>query len=418
MRGRIGRFLILSGLLFIAGTTLIPVPQQVAASRATHLRCLVCGDYGGVDVVNNILLFVPFAAGLRLLRYRVVTVLMLGAAVSFGVELLQFTAIPGRDASLSDLLMNTLGSGLGAIIGGRGARLIYPTPREAIRLALFGAIIWLGVQATTAVLLRSWAPSRMAGAWARAVPGHLPFDGRVISAVISGLVVSDGMIPVPPELASDIRGDSLTLDLEIRSGTNGAWWSPVFELLAYRGSVLSVDAVGGDLAFRPPMLAYRVRLQRPALRLQHALSSSPGTPVRVVAGEHGDTLWSRWTVDGVVREARQILGPSLGWTLLLPFKYAFGPEVRLLTGLWIAGWLALIGYWSAGAGVRLLTAASSLAVLLVLGLGIIPYSFGYPTTHWTEWFAAVTGLAIGYAGHQSAAYFRKRCDSPSIKEFC
>jgi hypothetical protein len=140
--------------------------------------------------------------------------------------------------------------------------------------------------------------------------------------------------------------------------------------------------------------------------------------VRVVAGEYGDTLWSRWTVAGVVREARQILSPSLGWTLLLPFKYAFGPEVRLLTGLWIAGWLALIGYWSAGAGVRLLTSASSLAVLLVLGLGVIPYSFGYPPTHWTEWLAAVIGLAIGYAGQQSAAYFRTRCDSPSIKEFC
>lgn len=418
MRGRIGRFLILAGLLFIAGTTLIPLPQQVAASQATHLWCLVCGDYGGVDVVNNILLFIPFAAGLRLLQYRPASVVIVGAFVSFGIELLQVTAITGRDASLSDLLMNTLGSGLGAIIGGRGARLLYPTSREAIRLALFGAILWLGVQTAAAVLLRSWAPSHMAGAWARPVPGHLPFDGRVTSAVISGLVVSNGMIPVPPELATDIRKGTLTLDLEIRSGTNGARWAPVFELLAYGGSVLSIDALGEDLAFRPPMLAYRARLQRPALRLDHALPSLRGTPVRILAGENGDTLWSRWTVAGVAREARQILGPSLGWSLLLPFKYAFGPEVRLLTGLWIAGWLALIGYWSAGVRARLLKSASSLALLLVLGLGLIPHSFGYSTAHWTEWLAAVAGLAIGYAGHQSAAYFGKKCDSPSTKESC
>ena len=59
----IGRFLACAGLLLIAATTLVPIPQQTAASQLTPLWCLVCGDYGGVDVVNNIILFVPAALG-------------------------------------------------------------------------------------------------------------------------------------------------------------------------------------------------------------------------------------------------------------------------------------------------------------------------------------------------------------------
>src|SRR5918998_1555401 len=107
MRRQVGRFLSLAGFLFIAATTLVPLPQQSAASQITPLWCLVCGDYGGVDVINNILLFIPFAFGLRLLGLRSQLVVAAGALLSLGIELLQWWVIPGRDASLSDLLTNT-----------------------------------------------------------------------------------------------------------------------------------------------------------------------------------------------------------------------------------------------------------------------------------------------------------------------
>jgi VanZ like protein len=126
MRRRSGRLLAIAGLLLVMGTTLIPIPRQAAAAEATSLWCLVCGDYGGGDVVVNLLLFIPLALGLRLLGWSPAAVVATGAAISFTVEFLQLALIPGRDASLSDLLTNTLGSGLGAVLGSKLTSLLRP----------------------------------------------------------------------------------------------------------------------------------------------------------------------------------------------------------------------------------------------------------------------------------------------------
>src|SRR5687767_3754236 len=98
---RIGRFTALLGVLFIAATTLVPLPEKSAAAAATPVWCLVCGEYGGVDVLNNVLLFIPLGLGLRLMGLRTSRVLMLGFFTSVSIELLQLTFVPGRDASLS-----------------------------------------------------------------------------------------------------------------------------------------------------------------------------------------------------------------------------------------------------------------------------------------------------------------------------
>ncbi|HET7241044.1 MAG TPA: VanZ family protein, partial [Gemmatimonadales bacterium] len=62
-----------------------------------------------MDVFLNLLLFVPLGAGLRLAGWRWRSVVLGAALVSFTVELLQYTVVTGRDASLSDLLTNTTG---------------------------------------------------------------------------------------------------------------------------------------------------------------------------------------------------------------------------------------------------------------------------------------------------------------------
>ncbi|HEY3013060.1 MAG TPA: hypothetical protein VGJ36_09955, partial [Gemmatimonadales bacterium] len=80
MQRQLGQLLAFSGLLFIAATTLVPLPRQAAAVEATPLWCLICGAHGGVDVVNNVLLFIPVALGLRLMGMRGTTVIAAGAA--------------------------------------------------------------------------------------------------------------------------------------------------------------------------------------------------------------------------------------------------------------------------------------------------------------------------------------------------
>src|SRR4051794_41941308 len=95
-----GRLLACAGLFFIAGTTLVPIPQQELAARLTPWWCLICGDHGGQGGVNNVLLFIPLALGLRLggLPWR-------GVAVTWGLvsvrgEVPPWSVRPGRGARL------------------------------------------------------------------------------------------------------------------------------------------------------------------------------------------------------------------------------------------------------------------------------------------------------------------------------
>src|SRR5215210_2904569 len=143
----------------------------------------------------------------------------------------------------------------------------------------------------------------------------------VMSAVVSGSVVPNGSIALSPELATKIRQGDIRLDIRLRSGTTGGAWSPVFELLGPVGAVLSLEAVNRHLAFQPPMHSYRLRLRRPALRLPNALPSPAGTPVQVTGGERDGTVWARWKMAGVSHSASQVLGPSLGWSLITPTRH-------------------------------------------------------------------------------------------------
>lgn len=417
MQRRTGLVLALLGLLVIAATTLIPLPQQIAASRATSLWCLVCGDYGGVDVVNNLLLFIPFAVGLRLSGLGTSLVVAIGLAVSLSVESLQFVAIPGRDASLSDVVTNTTSSWLGAVLGTHLSSLIYPAPNQALRLALLSAFAWLLVQAATAVLLRPWAPSgELRGAWTRSIAGRDTFDGRVLSASVSGLPIPSDSTVAGRELTNKFGREAIRLDVALAAGRRLPRWAPVVELLGHHGPILSLDAAGRKLTFQPPMRSYSLRLRRPGLELPRALPATSGTSIQLAAGYGHDTLWAVWTTANGRHIAVQTLSPSFGWSLLTPGRYAYGPEVRWITGIWLAGWLGLVGYWSAA------WRRSSLWLWVVLlppaGLGVIPRLMGYPAVHWSEWLAAASGLVIGGAGHRFATYLQGRCDSPSINESC
>ena len=416
---RRGALVALLGLFFIAAATLLPLPQQTVASAATPLWCLVCGDYGRVDVVHNIFLFIPLALGLRVLGLRTTTVWVGGTAISLIVESLQLAVIPGRDASLSDLLTNSLGSWIGAATGTALASLLSPTRKQAIRLAAGGAALWLGLLIGTGLLLRPWIPQEpLRGEWERRVHGRPGFDGKVIQAALGGTSVPSGWAPRNAELTRKRWAGDIHLELGLRSGENATRWAPVFELRGTHGSVLSVEAVGRDLTFQPPVRAYSLRLRRPALGLPHALPARPGTMVQLSAGRRHETLWASWTTETARGSSMLALSPSFGWSLLIPFGYAYGRELRGVTGVWIAGLLAPIAYWSGRSKPGRARLLIALLLLLLAGLGIVPLLLGYPPVHWSEWLGGMAGFGIGWAGHRSAAYFEERCDPPSIKESC
>jgi VanZ like protein len=411
-----GQFLAGAGFLCIAALTLVPLPEQAAASTLTPLWCLVCGEYGGVDVVDNILLFLPFAVGLKLTGISTRAIVLTGLLLSLGIELLQWRVITGRDASLSDVLTNTLGTWLGALIGGQRTRFLRPHRKQAMRLAAGAAAAWLAVQTATAALLQPWVPpGGLSGRWAPSDAGRPAYDGQVISAAVGGEPWPADSGQVSPGIAWKIRNGAIDVGAELTSGKRLTRWSPVLELVGTPGAVLAVETLGKDLAFQPPLRSSGLRLGRPSLRLPGALQS-PGSRVDLQAGIRQSALWARWTTAGIRHQSSQMLSPSFGWSLFTPFRYAYGPEARFVTILWISAWLFPSGYWTAGVHGRPFLSWAALGFVVILGLGLIPLLLNYRPVHWSEWLAAGLGIGAGSAGHHSAAYFQRRCDSRSIKE--
>jgi VanZ like family len=413
MQRRWGRVAAAVGLLVILAATLAPEPSQSRAAEATPLWCLVCGEYGGVDVLNNILLFIPFAIGLRLTGFPRQTVVMAGALLSLGIETLQLLAIPGRDASLSDVLTNTLGTWLGAVAGDCWRTLLCPRSRHALQLACGASAGWLVLQIGTALLLRPWIPvGPLQSEWRPDTPGRLPFSGMVTSASVSGMEVAPGPVDSSAELSRRLGRGRISLRLELRAGDTATHWSTVYRLTGPHGPVLQVDALGSHLVFQPPAVAQLLRLRAPRLLVENVLS--PATSVTLIARERHDTVWGRaGPLSG--RGASYVLSPSQSWTLMSPFLYAYGREARLVTGCWLALLLGVIGYWWAQA----LAWPRGLAtgtLVVGLGLGLVPLIFRYPVVHWSEWLGGLLGMVGGCALANGGPYFGKTCDSPFIRE--
>ncbi len=172
----LGYLVLVLSLAFIGLMTLLPAPEEAARAAATPLDCILCGDLGSVDFLLNILLFVPLGVGLGLAGFSWRRAVVLAGLLSAGIELLQMKFIPGRDASLGDILSNTLGGGLGALLAARWQDLVFPSPRRSRRLALLYAVvlvwIWVGHRVGTRARpiprasggsgrgRRSWAISR------------------------------------------------------------------------------------------------------------------------------------------------------------------------------------------------------------------------------------------------------------------
>ncbi len=77
---------------------------------------------------------------------------------------------------------------------------------------------------------------------------------------------------------------------------------------------------------------------------------------------------------------------------MTPWNSVLGEEVHSLTAFWIIGLVAVLAYWSVLAGGAAFTIVP---VTVALMLGAVPYAAGFPPAHWSEWVAALGGIAVG-----------------------
>lgn len=108
-RASIGWKLLLgTSLLAVMALTLRPSSASVGSLPST---CVLCGERGVVDLVLNIVLFLPIGVALGRLGVRPLMAVGLALVFSGGIELLQHV-IPGRAPTWRDVVMNGIGAGL------------------------------------------------------------------------------------------------------------------------------------------------------------------------------------------------------------------------------------------------------------------------------------------------------------------
>ena len=405
-----GAALAVASALFIAAATLSPTPGSTPTPGTV---CLICGDYGGADFVLNVLLFVPLGLGLRvagLSRWRAVLV---GAAATLAIELLQLRVVVGRDASVGDLVSNTLGTLLGAEAAVRWRGALLPDARWARRLGWTAALAWLALGTATAwsvvvrgpdggLLFRRSPPMRQWG-W---------FPGRILGVRAGDAVIApdagggDDRFYV---LAQVAHGGPVRMDAAVVSGGPSPGTAAI--ALVWRPGAYAVAAVvqrRRDVVFHVRTAAALARVRVPGVAIEDLFAPRDERRARGGRPVAGDTIHvsgdytprrirvdARWRGGHASRTAR--LHPFVGWSYLLPWSYHYGAWADVLSALWAGGLLAPAAYWTAratragvaGAG------AAALAGVVAGALLVLPAAAGVGVPPAPVWGGVAAGLALG-----------------------
>jgi VanZ like family len=378
--------LVALALALVGAATLVPIPHGTGGDDIPFW-CLGCGDYALADAVANLALFVPLGWALARTGVPSASGLAVVLTSTIGVEWLQHTVIPGRVASIADILANTLGGVVGMALPPIH-RWVVATRRRALGASIvYGVLIIasLGAGAATQAVLSPgtlyWTRGKADGAL------YVPFTGSLTGVRVDGAPIAlDRWLEVPPRRGRDIaveltsgRSDTGLAHLVIAWMPTGRGWM----WLEQRDCDLHVHfASGSD----------RARLRGHSLWLRHAMPAAAGAPVRIqLAVQPWSYRIALSTSAGtVVREGR--IGPGDGWRLLMPGQREWGPWAGLLTAGWMAALLGPLGYlasqrWRAAVAVAAVSAAAT--------LGLLPVLTGCASLSVAGWCGAAAGFLIG-----------------------
>ena len=416
---RIGLALTITTLGLIAFATLRPGPPGPTESPF----CVICGSYGTVDVILNIVLFIPLGIGLALTGVSERRALLAMCALSAMIETAQLLFIPGRDATFRDVLTNTLGGAVGLALAWHADLLLRPPPRIARSLALGWAAIWLVVQVVSNFGFAITLPSSdYYGQIGRLLGGFDLFPGKVLSARVGSVSLPNTALEESRTLQSLLLAGA-TLAATVVPDEPTRRIAPIVRIADETKKEIVLLAQDGDL------LVFTVRTGASVLRLRPPLFGLPGAfLLREPEPSAGDSLTvsGRYTRGEVELESqsrsdnranRIPVAASLGWTLWLPFPWLIEGTLaeRAVSWLWVAFLVIPLGYWaiqtkdpseSDRAGWHW---SAIVVTVTFLGAGflLLPYLFGLPPAPLDVWIAASGGLIFGlvlggFAGRFSA----------------
>lgn len=135
---RVRRFLLAALAIYVLALVLIAfwpthVDRDAGPLLAAIERLFPWATYRRLEFTANIALFVPFGLLLTLLVRSWPLALGLGVGASLAIEVVQELALPGRTASVLDVLANSLGTAAGGLLALAIAWMLHPAsaPRRA-----------------------------------------------------------------------------------------------------------------------------------------------------------------------------------------------------------------------------------------------------------------------------------------------
>lgn len=371
--------------------------------------CLTCGQFGsraGVDLVLNILLYVPLGLGLGLVGLSWRTVLAVAAIMTVTIESLQLRIIPGRFGSVSDIGANIIGAAVGMLLVSHWRTWLVPNAPGASRLAVIGTALWAAIVVLTAWALRpALPPATYRIEWAAPSTVDPDFPGSIVAAAVNGASLSESPVQWPRPDHAQLRQTPLHLDLTMISWGETGGTVPLVAIVRGEGrQVVLLAQDERELVFRQRLRARNLRFRHPAIELRDVFPSddpavgdpTPSRPDTIAIAatvlEHGLQI----TVESGGQRLNRYLAysPFMSWGLVADDDSPLVPWFRWATAGWIAVALLPIGYWVARARRRVL-------VVWVIGVVVatfiaVPLWFGFPVAHWSEWLAGGAALAAGW----------------------
>lgn len=348
-RGIVRQLCLPAALAAILAVTLWPLGGEAPRAFST---CLLCGETAGRDAFLNVLLFMPLGAALVIRGVTISRTIAGSFAVSLLVELLQFTLVRGREASVTDLLTNTVGACLGAIAATRLASWTSDRTDRRRWLVSGGAAIWMTVIGVTSWGLSPDAPStrRYWGQHAHDLPGFVRFDAQVIESTINGRDLPDGPIEASTALRTDILGRGYQLNASVSSLPRTSGGAEVVALVDGENHFLALlELRDCEVYFSARARGQRLGLVPRPVRLDRAC----GQDAAELTGS-SDARGMTITMDrnGAVRSSHRRTSPATGWSLLAPDGLPMNLE-WLWTMLWLAAPVATISAWARTKGGRM-----------------------------------------------------------------
>jgi hypothetical protein len=393
--------LVIASLALVAFMTLWPTTQFVA----TPTFCIICGTLGGVDFTLNVLLFVPLGIALQwaLGRWRIVAVI--GIATTLLVETLQWRLIPGRDASIGDLVANALGTMVGAWIAVYGLRWLTATGRAARRYAGAFAIIACFMVWASAWLLQPVHPRYRQ--WVQLTPRRPnmdQFQGRLVAVELNDRPLrSNELLAVRQLLDTASRSLSVRVILE---GPTPPTTRPAFIVRIANGleESFSLTQRGETVVFRTHIAASRLRLRPIAAGLEGALpissmhlaSSSGDFAIEANSSPRAIVIRRDQPDDESSVRLRRTVG--LAWALFFPRDIAITPRWWMANALWLGVLVLPVSLLTFRTAVRQKDHSAGLLwwslPLVFASLAATPVT-GLSALGPAEWIGVLTGIAAG-----------------------